>query len=101
MVRGTEVAQKEGKAEQQMGGAEAEKGEEKGRAEEEAGVRVGREETEVGTERIEDTDLLFFFFLSLFFLHIEPEEKGKSHACLLHYLLSSDFCYACRVPLFK
>lgn len=60
MVRGTEVAQKEGKAEQQMGGAEAEKGEEKGRAEEEAGVRVGREETEVGTEQIEDTDLLFF-----------------------------------------
>lgn len=66
MVRGTEVAQKEGKAEQQMGGAEAEKGEEKGRAEEEAGVRVGREETEVGTERIEDTDLLFFFFKLVF-----------------------------------
>lgn len=98
MVRGTEVAQKEGKAEQQMGGAEAEKGEEKGRAEEEAGVRVGREETEVGTEQIEDTDLLS---LSLFFLHIELKEKGKSHACLLHYLLSSNFCYAFRVPLFK
>lgn len=81
MVRGTEVAQKEGKAEQQMGGAEAEKGEEKGRAEEEAGVRVGREETEVGTEQIEDTDLLS---LSLFFLHIELKENLMHVSCTIY-----------------
>lgn len=41
--RGTEEAQKEGKEEQLMGGAEAERGEKKGREGEEAGARVGRE----------------------------------------------------------
>lgn len=87
MVRGTEVAQKEGKAEQQMGGAEAEKGEEKGRAEEEAGVRVGREETEVGTEQIEDTDLLFFFF---FFKLVFPayRTRGKRKISCMSLALS-------------
>lgn len=50
MVRGSEVAQKEGKAEQQMGGAEAEKGEKKGRAGDEVGVRVGREGRGAKTE---------------------------------------------------
>lgn len=57
MARGTEAAQKEGKAEQQMGGAEVEKGEKKGRAEEGAGVGAGREETEAETERKGDADL--------------------------------------------
>lgn len=50
MVRGTEVAQMEGEAEQQMGGVEAGKGGRKGRAEEEAGVGVGKEEREAKTE---------------------------------------------------
>lgn len=50
MVRGTEVAQMEGEAEQQMGGVEAGKGGRKGRADEEAGVGVGREEREAKTE---------------------------------------------------
>lgn len=57
MERGTEVAQKEGKAEQQMGGAEAEKGERKGRAREEVGA--GREERRAKTEQKESSDLFF------------------------------------------
>lgn len=60
MVRGTEVAQMEGKAEQRMGGAEAGKGGMKGRAGEEVGVgREEREEREATTERKESTDRLF------------------------------------------
>lgn len=58
MVRGTEVAQMEGKAGQQMGGKEAGKGGKKGRAEEEVGVGVGREGREVKTELKEGTDLV-------------------------------------------
>lgn len=54
LVRGTEVAQMEGRAEQQMGGAEAGKGGTKGRAEEEVGVK--REEREAKTEPKESTD---------------------------------------------
>lgn len=50
MVRGTEVSQMEGEAEQQMGGVEAEKGGRKGRAEEEAGVGAGKEEREAKIE---------------------------------------------------
>lgn len=57
MVRGTEVAQMEGEAEQQMGGVEAGKGGRKGRAGEE--VRVWREEREAKTEQTESTDCLF------------------------------------------
>lgn len=60
MVRGTEVAQMEGKAEQQMGGAEAGKGGKKGRAEEEVGVGVGIEETEAKKELKESTDCFYF-----------------------------------------
>lgn len=58
MVRGTEVAQMEGEAEQQMGGVEAGKGGKKGRAEEEVGV--GRDEREAKTEQKESTDFFFF-----------------------------------------
>lgn len=52
MVRGTEVTQMEGEAEQQMGGVEAEKGGRKRRAGEEAEVGAGveKEEREVKTE---------------------------------------------------
>lgn len=59
MVRGTEVAQMEGKAEQQMGGAEAGKDGETGRAGEEVGLGVGREEREAKTEQKEGIDCFF------------------------------------------
>lgn len=59
MERGTEVAQKVGKAEQRMGGVEAEKGEKTRRAGEEVGAGAGREETGAKTEQKESTDCLF------------------------------------------
>lgn len=59
MVRGTEVAQMEGRAEQQMRGAEAGRGGLKERAGEEVGV--GREEREAETEQKESTDCFIFF----------------------------------------
>lgn len=60
MVRGTEVAQMEGRAEQQRRGAEAGRGGPKERAGE--GVGVGKEEREAETEQKESTDC--FIFLS-------------------------------------
>lgn len=58
-VRGTEVAQMEGEAEQRMGGVEAGKGGRKERAWEGAGA--GREEREARTEGRESADVFLFF----------------------------------------
>ena len=59
MERGTEVAQMEGEAEQQMGGAGAGKEVEKGGAEEGVEVGAGREERGAKTEIKESADWWF------------------------------------------
>lgn len=69
MVRGTEVAQMEGRAEQQMRGAEAGRGGPKERAGE--GVGVGKEEREAETEQKESTDC----FISLSY-NIEKKHRN-------------------------
>lgn len=69
MVRRTEVAQMEGEAEQQMGGAEAGKGEGRERAGEGAGAERG--ERGAKTERKENTDLQYWTELVKCFVSLQ------------------------------